>query len=110
MMETLAAVVDRGGDADDILREIVALLVQRGECTYAAILFAEGGDFVVGPVAGGAEPGEGTRVPVDFEGTRVAELVAAGCEDSGLLEQVAALIAPYCLVGWDTGGVPWDAG
>ena len=25
------------------------------------------------------------------------------------LERVATVIAPYCLVGWDTGGVDWQA-
>ena len=36
------------------------------------------------------------------------ELVADGCDDPALLEWVAPLISLYCLVGWDTGGVPWD--
>ena len=44
-----------------------------------------------------------------FQGDRVAELVADGCEDDAFLQRVATLLAPYCLVGWDTGGVPWDA-
>ena len=33
---------------------------------------------------------------------------ADGCADIRLLEHIAALISPYCLVGWDTGGEPWD--
>jgi len=28
--------------------------------------------------------------------------------DRVFLERVATLISPYCLVGWDTGGVEWD--
>ena len=29
-------------------------------------------------------------------------------EERAFLERVALLISPYCLVGWDTGGVPWS--
>ena len=39
----------------------------------------------------------------------VADLAAEGCDDPALLERVAALIPEHCLVGWDTGGVPWEA-
>jgi hypothetical protein len=34
---------------------------------------------------------------------------AFGTADKQFLEQVATVIAPYCLVGWDTGGAAWDA-
>jgi hypothetical protein len=39
----------------------------------------------------------------------VAELVADGFDDLASLERVATIVSPYCLVGWDTGGVPWSA-
>ena len=29
-------------------------------------------------------------------------------DDTALLERVAVLISPYCLVGWDTGGEAWS--
>jgi L-methionine (R)-S-oxide reductase len=55
-------------------------------------------------------------VPVAYEGTVVAEIDvdsdapgAFGEADRAFLEQVAAIISPYCLVGWDTGGADWDA-
>jgi len=32
-----------------------------------------------------------------------------GTHDTKLIERVAAVISPHCLVGWDTGGVDWDA-
>ena len=48
-------------------------------------------------------------MPVIFEGARVAELAVDGADDSTFLDRVAFVISPYCLVGWDTGGVPWDA-
>jgi L-methionine (R)-S-oxide reductase len=55
-------------------------------------------------------------VPVRYEGTVVAEIdvdsdvpAAFGGADREFLERVAGLISPYCLVGWDTGGMAWDA-
>jgi hypothetical protein len=40
----------------------------------------------------------------------VAELEVGGEldeSDHALLEQVATIISPYALVGWDTGGETW---
>jgi putative methionine-R-sulfoxide reductase with GAF domain len=55
-------------------------------------------------------------VPIVYEGQVVGEIdidsdtpAAFGDEDRTFLERVAALISPHSLVGWDTGGVPWQA-
>ena len=55
-------------------------------------------------------------VPIVYEGKVVGEIdidsdtpAAFGPEDATLLERVAVLISPHSLVGWDTGGVPWQA-
>lgn len=55
-------------------------------------------------------------VPVRYDDRVVAEIdidsdtpAAFGAADRELLERVAELISPHCLVGWDTGGVDWDA-
>jgi putative methionine-R-sulfoxide reductase with GAF domain len=55
-------------------------------------------------------------VPIVYEGKVVGEIdidsdtpAAFGPEDNALLERVATLISPHSLVGWDTGGVPWQA-
>jgi L-methionine (R)-S-oxide reductase len=55
-------------------------------------------------------------VPIVYEGQVVGEIdidsdapSAFGPEDKALLERVALLISPHSLVGWDTGGVPWQA-
>jgi L-methionine (R)-S-oxide reductase len=55
-------------------------------------------------------------VPVHYEGTVVAEIdvdsdtpAAFGAADREFLERVATVISPHCLVGWDTGGMDWDA-
>jgi hypothetical protein len=63
---------------------------------------------VLGPEAGSQQPERRRQVPVVYEGARVAELVADGCDDPAFLERIALLISGYCLVGWDTGGIPWD--
>jgi GAF domain-containing protein len=54
-------------------------------------------------------------VPITYEDIVVAEIdidsdrpAAFGEADRTFLEDVAALISPYCLVGWDTGGEPWE--
>ena len=54
-------------------------------------------------------------VPIAYEGRVVGEIdidsdapAAFGEADREFLEQVAALVAPHCLVGWDTGGVAWS--
>ena len=49
------------GEADDILRAVVSALVEPGGCGWAGILFVEGGELVLGPEAGIAEPGEPER-------------------------------------------------
>ena len=107
-LEAIGRILDAGGDADDILRAVVRALVEDGGCAWAAILFAEGDDLVPGPEAGEPDPGLRLQLPVAYEGARVAELVVDGCDDSAFLERVAQLISPYCLVGWDTSGVPWE--
>jgi L-methionine (R)-S-oxide reductase len=53
-------------------------------------------------------------VPIAYEGRVVGEIdidsdkpAAFGDADRAYLERVAVLISPHCLVGWDTGGLPW---
>ena len=53
-------------------------------------------------------------VPIVYEGRVVGEIDidsdepgAFGEADRVYLERVAVLISPHCLVGWDTGGLPW---
>jgi L-methionine (R)-S-oxide reductase len=55
-------------------------------------------------------------VPIVYDRLVVAEIdidsdtpAAFGDADRELLERVAALISEHCLVGWDTGGVDWEA-
>ena len=55
-------------------------------------------------------------VPIHFGGIVVGEIdidsdipAAFGAADREFLERVAAVISEHCLVGWDTGGMDWDA-
>ena len=104
----IEAIVERGGDADDVLRQVVAALARR--YSWAGILFVEDGELVLGPAAGEPTGTNRTQVPVTFNGDRIAELAADGApeEDRTFLERVAELVAGHCLVGWDTGGEDWN--
>jgi len=107
-LEAIHGIVSSGDEADDVLRRVVAVLVEQGGCTWAGILFAEEGELVLGPQAGEPDPGLRVQLPVTYEGTRVAELVVDGCDDTAFLNNVADRIATHCLVGWDTAGEPWN--
>jgi len=110
-LEPIEEIVGRGGDADDVLRAVVAALHERAGYPWAGILFVEGGGLVLGPEAG--EPGAAPRttVPVSWQGERVAELAVEDATDADepFLERVAELVSGHCLVGWDTGGEPWES-
>ena len=87
------------------------LEVLEGLFPYAAIAFVEEGELAPGPSRGKlAQPLQ--TLPISFRDSKVAELQAAppaaDAEEQAFLERIALLISPHCLVGWDTGGVPWS--
>jgi putative methionine-R-sulfoxide reductase with GAF domain len=104
----IEGLVRAGGDADDILRDVVDVLA--GRYAWAGIFFVEAGELVLGPHAGVADAARRSQLPVTWQGERIAELAidAAPEEDRRFLERVAELVAAQCLVGWDTGGEDWD--
>jgi hypothetical protein len=107
-LEALDRVLNRGGDADDVLRDVVRVLFEL--YAFVGIDFIEQGAVVSGPSLG-ERPDDATVLPVAFEAANVANLVVAWPhpeEDRAFLERVALLISPYCLVGWDTGGERWE--
>jgi putative methionine-R-sulfoxide reductase with GAF domain len=106
--DEVEAIVTRGGDADDVLRDVVAALAARYR--WAGIFFLEEGELVLGPHAGAPDETVRVRVPVTFQGDPVAELAVDGApeEDRSHLERAADLVAGHCLVGWDTGGEQWE--
>jgi hypothetical protein len=94
-------------DADDILRQTVAMLSTAQGCTWAGIFFVEDGKLALGPESGTPDEARRTAVPVQWKGDKIAELAVDGDSDVARLEQIAAEIADLCLVGWDTGGEAW---
>jgi hypothetical protein len=106
-LEAIERVLNRGGEADDVLRQVVTILHERlGR--YIRISFVEADDLLPGPAAG--DETATTGFPIAFQGRRVADLEAGGAltgPDRALLERVALIVSPYALVGWDTGGEEW---
>jgi hypothetical protein len=109
-LDAIERILNRGGDADDVLRAVVAILSRL--YGYAGIAFVEGDALVLGP-EGGRPAGPAHGLPVVYQGTRVAELRVspppAQAEEVAFLERVATLVSAHCLVAWDTGGRPWGA-
>ena len=107
-LEEIERILDRGSDADEVLRDVVAVL--HSDYSWVGISFVEEGELVLGPALG-EQTVEPTRIPISYENSVVAELGIVGeigPEDRTFLERVALLIAPFCLVGWDTGGEAWS--
>ena len=107
------AVIDGGEEADEILRAALAAVHEGTGAPWSAIAFVEEGRMAVGPVAGtapGDEPAPALSVPIVYRGDTVAALWLGRAAKPAIvaeLERAAALLAPYCLVGWDTGGEEW---
>jgi hypothetical protein len=108
LLPRIDGVVRGAQDPDDALRAVVVLLAGEPDMSWSGIAFLERGQRVPGPASGIEDSAHRTCVPVLYEGEPVAELCADGDVDGVVLEGIAVLVAPYCLVGWDTGGVPWD--
>ena len=96
LFDAVERIADRGGDATDVLQAIVATIVELGGAMFAAVLFYDEGELIVGPHAGVAEPGERREAPIVLDGAAVAQLVVDGLDDQPLIERVAVLISPYC--------------
>jgi hypothetical protein len=105
-LEAIDRILNRGGDADDVLRAVLEVLHRL--YPFVAIAFVENGAKVGGPSLGD-RPDAWETWPIAFNGMRVAVLEVAGTSEAErpFLERVALVISPYCLVGWDTGGEPW---
>jgi hypothetical protein len=110
-LEAIERIIERGGDADTVLREVVTSLHADAGYPWAGIYFVEGDALVLGPHAGDTDaPAEPPSIPVTWQGERIAELAVGDApeEDRKFLERVAVLVADHCLVGWDTGGESWE--
>ncbi len=107
-LEAIDRILNRGGDADDVLRAVVGEVAREPGVAWAGIVFLENGMPVLGPEQGEPEPSRRSAVPVSYQGTTVGELVVDGEADPAFLERVAVLISAHVLLGWDTGGERWE--
>ena len=103
-LQAIEESVKRGGDADDVLRDVLAVLSSLH--SYASFAFVEDGELVDGPSVGAAD--SSVARPIRFQGAQVAELRVSEPADAAFLDRVAELVAPYALVGWDTRGEAWE--
>ena len=63
-LEAIRRILDRGGDADDVLRQVVGVLQERFEhYSWLGIYLVEGDELVLGPWQG-PEATEHVRIPV----------------------------------------------
>jgi hypothetical protein len=86
-LEAVDRILNRGGDADDVLRAVLEALHARG-VPYAAVRFEGSRALAVGIRAPAVE------AVVVFEETRVGALEVA-VDDTQFVERVAILISPY---------------
>lgn len=115
VVDALDRMVNRGDEADDVLRAVVALLHERVPgCSRAAISLVEDDTLVLGPSRGSIGPGSSVVVPIEYEGRGVGQLGLQSeartldDEDRRSLERIATLISQHALVAWDTRGERWD--
>ena len=107
-LEALDRILNRGGDADDVLRSVVTTLAEEPEIAWAGIAFLEEGTLVLGPQAGEPDESHRRRAPVAYQGDRVGELWVDGKAEPAFLERVAVLISAHVLIGWDMHGEAWE--
>jgi hypothetical protein len=108
VLRAIDLVIEEGGEPDDVLRSVVSVLADTAGVDWAGIAFHEEDELTLGPAAGEPDAARRIRVPVVFHDGEVGELWVDGDVDSGLLGEVAARVAPYVLIGWDTGGARWE--
>ena len=108
-LDAVDRILNRGGDADEVLRNVVRLLPEQVPgLAWAGLFFNEQGRLVPGPASGEPDEARRIRVPVSYRGERVGELAVDGEAARAFLERVATLISAHVLLGWDTGGEQWE--
>jgi putative methionine-R-sulfoxide reductase with GAF domain len=108
--------VNRGDEADAVLRAVVDLLHDRLEhVSWAGISLVEGGALELGPAMGSRATDSRLDVAIDYEGRVVGEIAlesddadAFDEEERRAVRRIAMLISQHALVAWDTRGVGWN--
>jgi hypothetical protein len=91
-LEAVERILNRGGEPDGVLRQVVAALHERTGAWVAIAFVSE-----LGPNAGGEKPEHHQRHPIVWEGKTVAELWASNGADPALCARVAVIVSPYCV-------------
>ena len=95
-LEAVERILNRGGDADAVLLQVVEALHQRA-AAWAGIAFVDhAGDLELGPSAGGRAPDDYQRHVVHWQGEPIAELWTSADADPALCARVAVIVSPYC--------------
>ena len=92
-LEAIDRILNRGGDADDVLRGVLAVIHERAGYSWAAIRFVEAGGLVEGPSVGTKI--EGLTVPVSYQGEKVGELELGGGPGNRAFAEHGANIVAY---------------
>ena len=88
-LQALERIVEEGGDADDVLRAAVEVLLGEPAVAWAGIRFLEAGELVLGPSSGSPDEARRLTTPIAYRGEPVGELVVDGEADSALLDRFA---------------------
>jgi len=94
-LEAVERILNRGGDPDAVLLEVVQALHERA-AAWVGIAFAREGRLELGPSAGGPTPDDHQRHLIHRQGEPVAELWASTDADAALCARVAVIVSPYC--------------
>jgi hypothetical protein len=107
-LEALDRVLNRGGDADEVLRAAVGVLAAEPGISWAGVFLRERDGLVLGPHAGEPQEQRRIRTPIAYRGDPVGELAVDGEAEQAFLDRFALLISAHALLGWDTGGQAWE--
>jgi hypothetical protein len=108
-LDAIDRILNRGGDADDVLRDVVRVLPEQvPTLVWAGVFFVERDRLVPGPSSGEPDEARRVHVSVTYRGENVGELAVDGDASGAFLERVATLISAHVLLGWDTGGERWE--
>jgi hypothetical protein len=97
-LEALERVLNRGGEPDKVLQEVVAVL--GGLYSRVAVRVVRDGELVDGPAAGNPL-GTASTWPVYLADEKVGELEVgpASEEDDAFMTRVATIVSPYFRAG-----------
>jgi hypothetical protein len=90
-IEAVERILNRGGSAEDVLREVLAALRSRG-ISFASVQVA--GRDGLGDALADGERGQRIVAPVVHEGSEIGSLALAA-DDRAFVERVATLISWY---------------